>query len=112
MHDIKIIRENPDAFDAALARRGIDALAHELTAIDERWRAFATELQVSLARRNEASKAIGTAKAQKRDDEAAALMAEVGLLKERIPTLESDERTAQCAREARNRIRELVNTKE
>jgi seryl-tRNA synthetase len=97
MHDIKTIRENPDAFDAALARRGSDALAHHLSALDETWRALATELQVSLARRNEASKAIGAAKAQKRDDEAAALMAEVGFLKERIPALESEERTAQAA---------------
>jgi seryl-tRNA synthetase len=80
MHDIKLIRENPAAFDSQLARRGAEPRAAALLSLDEKWRALTTELQESLARRNDASKAIGTAKAQKRDEDAAALMAEVGLL--------------------------------
>jgi len=94
MHDIRLIRTDPKAFDLALARRGLDPLAAELVALDERRRALATELQVALARRNEASKAIGAAKANKREDEAQALMAEVAVLKERLPALEADEKNA------------------
>jgi seryl-tRNA synthetase len=97
MHDIKTIRENPALFDAALARRGVDPFASSLLAIDEHWRALATELQSALARRNDASKAIGAAKAQKRDDDAAALMAEVAQLKDQIPSLETQERAANLA---------------
>jgi seryl-tRNA synthetase len=97
MHDIKSIRENPTAFDTALTRRGAEPLASSLIALDEAWRSLATELQTALARRNEASKAIGAAKAQKREEEAAALMAEVTLLKDRIPALEAGERDAQVA---------------
>jgi seryl-tRNA synthetase len=92
MHDIKTIRENPAAFDAALVRRGAAPQSEALISIDERWRSLATELQAALARRNDASKAIGAAKAQKRDDDAAALMVEVASLKETIPALEAQER--------------------
>jgi seryl-tRNA synthetase len=96
MHDIKTVRENPDQFDAGLARRSLEPAAKSLNEIDERWRALATALQAALARRNEASKAIGAAKAQKRDDEAAALMAEVAALKDQIPALEAQERAEQA----------------
>lgn len=90
MHDIRLIRDNPAAFDAALARRGAAPATDALLALDERRRAIATELQTAQTRRNEASKAIGQAKAQKDEDKAAALMAEVGALKERMPALESE----------------------
>lgn len=93
MHDIRLIRENPAAFDAALARRGAAPCAAELIALDERRRAVATEAQTAQARRNEASKAIGAAKASKDEATATALMAEVGALKERLPALEAEERT-------------------
>jgi len=91
MHDIRSIRDAPAAFDAGLARRGAAPCAATLIALDERRRAILTELQVAQARRNEASKAIGGAKAQKRDDDAAALMAEVATIKERMPVLEAEE---------------------
>ncbi len=93
MHDIKSIRENPDAFDSAMARRGYNQCADQLLQLDEKWRGLATKLQEALARRNEASKLIGAAKAGKREDEATALMAEVALLKERIPALEAEEKS-------------------
>ena len=92
MHDIRLIRENPQAFDQGLARRGLEPLAAELAALDERRRAVLTELQTGQARRNEASKAIGAAKAQRDEAAAQALMAEVGTLKERLPALEAEER--------------------
>ena len=100
MHDIRLIRDDPDAFDTGLKRRGLEPLAAALTALDERRRAAQTELQAALARRNEASKAIGQAKAQKREDEAQALMAEVSALKEQVPALEDSAREADTALEA------------
>jgi seryl-tRNA synthetase len=92
MHDIRLIREDAAAFDAALARRGAAPASAALIVLDEERRAVVTEAQTAQARRNEASKAIGAAKAQKRDDEAAALMAEVAVLKERLSALEARER--------------------
>jgi seryl-tRNA synthetase len=100
MHDIRLIRDDPTAFDDGLKRRGLEPLASTLLALDERRRAAQTELQTVLARRNEASKAIGAAKAQKREDEAQALMSEVAILKERVPALEEDARQADSALEA------------
>jgi seryl-tRNA synthetase len=92
MHDIRLIRENPEAFDAALARRGVEASSAALVELDARRRAVATKMQEAQNRRNEASKAIGAAKAQKREDDAAALMAEVAELKQVLPTLEQEDR--------------------
>jgi seryl-tRNA synthetase len=92
MHDIRLIRENPAAFDAQLARRGLAPQASELAALDERRRALATEMQAAQARRNDASKAIGAAKAARDEAAAAPLMAEVAALKERLPTLEAEEK--------------------
>ncbi|HWK35384.1 serine--tRNA ligase [Sphingomonas sp.] len=91
MHDIRLIRDDPAAFDAGLARRGLEPQAAALAALDERRRALITEVQTGQARRNEASKAIGAAKAQKDEATAAALMAEVAALKERMPALEAEE---------------------
>lgn len=90
MHDIRLIREEPAAFDAALARRGASPAAAALLELDERRRAIATELQGAQTRRNEASKAIGQAKAQKDEASATALMAEVAALKEKMPALEAE----------------------
>ncbi|WP_340313125.1 serine--tRNA ligase [Rhizorhabdus argentea] len=90
MHDIRLIRDAPTAFDAALARRGAAPASSALLALDERRRAIATELQAAQGRRNEASKAIGQAKAQKDEATASALMAEVALLKEKMPVLEAE----------------------
>ncbi|MGC6331303.1 serine--tRNA ligase [Rhizorhabdus sp. FW153] len=90
MHDIRLIRDDPAAFDAALVRRGGAAASDALLALDERRRAIATELQTAQTRRNEASKAIGQAKAQKDEATASHLMAEVAVLKERMPALEAE----------------------
>jgi seryl-tRNA synthetase len=90
MHDIRLIRDNPAAFDAALARRGLAPMADAILADDSRYRALTTEAQAAQARRNEASKAIGAAKAQKDEATATALMAEVAELKTRLPALEAD----------------------
>ncbi|UYY77890.1 serine--tRNA ligase [Sphingomonas sp. R1] len=92
MHDIRFLREHPETFDQGLAKRGLEPQSEALLALDERRRALVTELQAGQARRNEASKAIGAAKAKKDEDAAAALMAEVTILKERLPMLEAEEK--------------------
>ncbi len=89
MHDIRLIRDDPAAFDAALARRGLVPTSADLLALDERRRALITELQIGQARRNEASKAIGAAKS--RGDDATDLMTEVAMLKERLPQIDTEE---------------------
>ena len=95
MHDIRFIRENPEGFDAGLARRGLAPLSGEILALDQELRAVLTEMQQAQARRNEASKLIGQAKAQKNEELAQSLMAEVAALKEKLPALEEAERQAQ-----------------
>lgn len=92
MHDIRFIRDNPEDFDAALARRGLEPLSAELLALDTRIRAIKTQVQQNQARRNEASKAIGQAMAAKDVAKADALKAEVAALKEAAPAQEAEER--------------------
>ncbi|MBI1651073.1 serine--tRNA ligase [Hyphomicrobium sulfonivorans] len=92
MFDIKWIRDNPEAFDAGLARRGLGAQSAELIALDEARRSHITKLQEAQARRNAASKEIGKAKASKDEATASALMAEVATLKEFLTSGEEEER--------------------
>jgi seryl-tRNA synthetase len=94
MFDIRSIRENPDAFDAGLARRGLGPISNQILTLDERRRALATEMQEAQARRNEASKLIGQAMAAKDVAKADALKAEVSTLKDTLPQLEADEAAA------------------
>jgi len=89
MHDIRFIRENPEGFDAALARRGADPLAKALIALDEERRAVTTQVQVAQSRRNEASKLIGAAMAKGDRDTAEAIKAEVAAIKDAMPALEA-----------------------
>jgi seryl-tRNA synthetase len=100
MHDIRSIRHDPEAFDAALAKRGAEAKSAEILALDEQRRAFATQAQQGLAKRNEASKAIGQAMAAKDTAKAEALKAEVAALKDTLPTLEEQEKAAGAALDA------------
>jgi seryl-tRNA synthetase len=100
MHDIRLIRDDPASFDASLARRRFEPQAGALLALDERRRAIATELQAAQSRRNEASKAIGQAKAARDEATAQTLMAEVAALKERMPALEAEEKDVAAALDA------------
>ncbi len=88
MHDIKAIRDNPAAFDAALKRRGLEAQSAQLLAIDEQRRKAIQDSESALARRNAASKDIGEAKKNKDNARADALMAEVNELKAKLPEME------------------------
>ena len=92
MHDIRLIRDDAQAFDDAMARRGIERQSAAILALDVAKRAVATRLQEGLARRNEASKAIGAAMGQGRQEEAETLKAEVARLKDQLPALEQEER--------------------
>ncbi|MBU3076329.1 serine--tRNA ligase [Sphingomonas quercus] len=97
MHDIRAIRDDPAAFDAALARRGLAPAADALLALDERRRGAVADAQAAQTRRNEASRLIGQAKASGDHAAAEALMAEVSALKERLPEIEADTRAAETA---------------
>src|SRR5439155_463400 len=92
MHDIKWIRDNPDAFDRALKRRGLAAEAARLIAIDEGRRAAIQKAEAAQARRNAASKEIGAAKKSNEEETAQRLLAEVVRLKAEIPALEAEEK--------------------
>jgi seryl-tRNA synthetase len=94
MHDIKSIRDNPAAFDAALKRRGLAPLSASLLAIDEKRRTAIMASEQAQARRNSASKEIGDAKKAKDDARAAKLMAEVAELKTTMPQLEAATKAA------------------
>ncbi len=83
MIDLRWLRENPEAFDRALSRRGIPAAATELLALDKERRDTETKLQEIQQRRNELSRQIGEAKRQG-NSEADALMAEVGTIKDDV----------------------------
>jgi len=97
MHDIKAIRDNPQAWVAGWSARGVDGaqgVVDELLRLDGELRAAQTAGQTALAKRNEASKLIGAAKAKKDEAEAARLMAEVETLKGEIAAAGETEETA------------------
>src|SRR5579883_2667661 len=97
MHDIRFIREHPDAFDRGLARRGLPPESMRLIALDETRRQKIIELETAQARRNAASKEIGEAKRSKDEARAQKLLAEVAALKESIPEMEAAEKEASRA---------------
>jgi seryl-tRNA synthetase len=92
MHDIRLIRDDPQAFDTALARRGVESPSPAILALDLARRAVATKMQEAQNRRNEASKAIGAAMGRGDKVEAERLKAEVGALKDGLPALEQEDR--------------------
>jgi seryl-tRNA synthetase len=92
MHDIKAIRENPAAFDAGLARRGIAAHSAALISLDEKRRAQMQALQDAQSRRNALSKEIGAAMGKKDVALADKLKAEVAGLKDAITSGEENEK--------------------
>ncbi|MDR3528024.1 MAG: serine--tRNA ligase [Rhizomicrobium sp.] len=97
MHDIKLIRDNRDLFVAALARRpayagGADKTAAEILDLDSKWRGAKTAYEQHKARQNEASRAIGQAKAKKDEAGATALLEEVAHLKAQLQADQEEER--------------------
>jgi seryl-tRNA synthetase len=110
MLDLKWIRDNADAFDRGLERRGLKPRAHEIVGLEAAWRAAETAAQEIQARRNKLSKEIGAAKAKGEDagpifarvaadkdlqaakeQEAARLRAEIDTILAAIPNLPADD---------------------
>jgi len=108
MYDIKWIREQPDAFDRGLTRRGLAPLSGKLLLIDERRRAAITKFEQAQARRKAASKEIGEAKKKKDEAAAQTLMAEVAELKSALPALEDEAKT--FAAELDKELAQIPNT--
>ncbi len=107
MHDIRFIRDNPEAFDAVMARRGLEPVAAKIITLDEARRSAATAIQDAQARRNGASKAIGQAMGQGDTEKAEALKAEVAELKQTMPDLEEKDR--QLGEELKDTLARLPN---
>lgn len=97
MHDLRWIRDNPDAFDRSLARRGEDPLSARVLELDAKRRDARTRLQDMQERRNAASKRIGQAMKEGNTDEAEALKAEVAAIKGDMDAVEAEERAASGA---------------
>ena len=100
MHDIRAIRENPEAFDEGLRRRGLGPRAESLIALDGKRREAIAALQSAQERRNAASKQIGAAMARKDTVAAEDFRAEVAEAKAKMPQLEAEEREAAAALES------------
>ncbi len=92
MFDLKWIRDNSEAFDAAMARRGLEPKAAGILALDEERRKNIAELQEYQTRRKSASKSIGQAKQSGNEEEAQKLMQEVADIKQFITDGEEKER--------------------
>jgi seryl-tRNA synthetase len=94
VHDIRVIRNDPAAFDAAMARRGLSPVSSEILALDSQRRAAQTALQEKQARRNALAKEIGQGKRQGADTsaleaEATALRADMDGLEKSVPNLDA-----------------------
>ncbi len=104
MHDIRAIRENPEAFDAALASRGLPAASAEVLAIDEARRAAIHSAETLKSEINSLSKAVGQAKGRGDEAEFDRLRAEVAAKKDRMAALEQE------AKEGDARLTDLLAT--
>jgi len=89
MHDLKRIRDDPQAFDAGLRRRGLPLQSASILALDAKRRAAQTRLQEQQQRRNEVSRQVGAAKSKGQD--ATVPMAEVAQLKEAMEAATAEE---------------------
>lgn len=90
MFDLNYIRKEPEAFDAAMARRGLEPVAESILTLDKARRLVMTALQEAQARRNEVSREVGKAKGA--GENADELIAEMGKLKTDIQQAEEQER--------------------
>ncbi|MFS4438793.1 serine--tRNA ligase [Paracoccaceae bacterium GXU_MW_L88] len=97
MHDLRAIREHPEAFDAALARRGVAPHADLILSRDAARRAKIQAAETALAERNQASKAVGAAKANGDEAEFERLRALVGEKKAEIARLEEEAKAEDAA---------------
>ncbi len=89
MLDLKLIRDEPDTVDAALKRRGLDAVSANVLSLDSERRDLQTRMQDLQQQRNQASKAIGDAK--RKGEDASEAMAAVAKIKDDIQQLTENE---------------------
>ncbi len=105
MLDIKWIRENPNALDEALNKRGAGAESAALIALDEEWRQLTAKVQEAQSRRNSASRDIGAAMKDGDTDRADSLKSEVADIKSFLSSAEDTERELQSRlRDALSRL--------
>ncbi|WP_022705747.1 serine--tRNA ligase [Paracoccus zeaxanthinifaciens] len=102
MHDIRAIRENPEAFERALNRRGLSGLSNQILSLDSERRARISAAETAQAEQNKASKEVGAAKARGDEDEFQRLRALVGEKKADIARMQSE------ADELDARLRDLL----
>ncbi|SFQ26853.1 seryl-tRNA synthetase [Roseivivax halotolerans] len=89
MHDIRFIRETPEAFDAAMARRGISEASAPILKLDEERRAAIHAAETAQAEQKRASKEVGQAKAQGNEAEFERLRALVGEKKDEVAAMQA-----------------------
>ena len=97
MHDIRTIRETPEAFDAALAKRGLSGVSSRVLALDAARREKIAAAEAALAARNAASKEVGQAKARGDEAEFERLRALVADKKDEIARLEEEAKATDAA---------------
>ena len=90
MHDIRVIRENPSDFDAAMARRGLSGISASVLKIDEARRAHIHAAEAAQAEQNKASKSVGAAKASGDETEFERLRALVGEKKAEVARMQTE----------------------
>ncbi len=90
MHDIRAIRENPQAFDAALARRGEAPMSSEILELDEARRARILAAETAQAEQNRAARDIGAAKSAGNDAEFNRLRDEVTAKKAEVAAMQAE----------------------
>ena len=106
MHDVRAVRADPDAFDAALARRGLPPAAAGILRLDSERRAALASQQDSQARRNQLAKQTGAAKRNKADT--TALEAEATALRDAMTALDQAATGLDAA--MRSQLETLPNT--
>ena len=107
MHDIRAIRENPDAFDAAIARRGDAPVSSSILALDEARRARILASETAQAEQNKAAKEIGAAKAAGDDAAFERLRAEVAARKAEVAEMQAEAKALD--QELNARLAEIPN---
>jgi len=90
MHDIRAIRENPAALDAALARRGDAPVSAAVLELDAARRGKISAAEAAQAEQNAASKLVGAAKAKGDEAEFERLRALVGEKKAEVATMQAE----------------------
>lgn len=90
MHDIRAIRENPEAFDAAMARRGLTGVSSEILALDESRRSAILAAETAQSEQKSAAKNVGAAKAKGDDDEFERLRALVAAKKDEVNAMQAE----------------------